>query len=273
MAERLTLSVYNQFVEHNDHPSLWALVATHALRRGDLKTANKAFVKSKDYHGVTFVKRLKSLHVPQVARAEIAAYFTEFDDAETLFTEIDRNDLALELRRNLGDWFRVEKLLLQNNNAGAGANLDDGELRFAWNNIGLYFSDRKRWRNAVPYFAKSRNLEALADCYTCLGEFGNLELVLDELCDASRAGGDATTQNKNLLRKTATAFAAVGMCDAATRAFVNSDVRRHEPVGHRRGARGASRSRGKGAAPESAAGTAFPPNPTMVLFLGGWLFG
>ena len=72
----------------------------------------------------------------------------------------------------------------------------------------------------MPYFAKSRNLEALADCYTCLGEFGNLELVLDELCDASRAGGDATTQNKNLLRKTATAFAAVGMCDAATRAFV-----------------------------------------------------
>lgn len=37
----------------------------------------------------------------------MSSYFDRHDEAETLFREIDRKDLAVSLRERLGDWFRV----------------------------------------------------------------------------------------------------------------------------------------------------------------------
>lgn len=62
-------------------------------------------------------------------KAEVAAYFKRFDEAENLYVDMDRRDLAIELRMRLGDWFRVVQLL-QN---GGG---DDALLNRAWNEIG-----------------------------------------------------------------------------------------------------------------------------------------
>ncbi len=39
---------------------------------------------------------------------QVAAWFNRFDEAEKLFLEADRRDLAIALRRKLGDWFKVE---------------------------------------------------------------------------------------------------------------------------------------------------------------------
>jgi hypothetical protein len=44
-------------------------------------------------------------------KAEVSAYFKRFDEAEAIYREIDRKDLAIELRMRLGDWFRVVQLL------------------------------------------------------------------------------------------------------------------------------------------------------------------
>lgn len=38
-------------------------------------------------------------------KAEVAAYFKRFNEAENLYREIDRKDLAIELRMRLGDWY------------------------------------------------------------------------------------------------------------------------------------------------------------------------
>lgn len=43
-------------------------------------------------------------------KAEVAIYFKRFDEAEELYTSIDRRDLALDMRMRLGDWFRVLSL-------------------------------------------------------------------------------------------------------------------------------------------------------------------
>lgn len=40
-------------------------------------------------------------------RAEVSTYFDRHDEAENLFREIDRKDLAISLRERLGDCFRV----------------------------------------------------------------------------------------------------------------------------------------------------------------------
>ena len=48
-------------------------------------------------------------------------------------------DLAVALRKKLGDWFRVVQLL----KTGAGG--DDQALEEAWNAIGDYYADRQKW--------------------------------------------------------------------------------------------------------------------------------
>jgi WD repeat-containing protein 35 len=40
-------------------------------------------------------------------KAEIAAWFNKFDDAEEIYRTIDRKDLVLEMRSKLGDWPKV----------------------------------------------------------------------------------------------------------------------------------------------------------------------
>jgi WD repeat-containing protein 35 len=53
---------------------------------------------------------------------------------------ISFRDLAVSLRKKLGDWFRVVQLL----KTGAGGG-DDVQLEEAWNAIGDYYADRQKW--------------------------------------------------------------------------------------------------------------------------------
>ena len=40
-------------------------------------------------------------------KAEVLAYFQKFGEAEETYVDMDRKDLALELRKRLGNWRRV----------------------------------------------------------------------------------------------------------------------------------------------------------------------
>ena len=77
------------------------------LQKGEFARAEKAFVHCGDYCGIQFVKRLLLLDDPKKQGAEVATYFGNFDEAEKLYRDMDRRDLALELRSTLGDWFKV----------------------------------------------------------------------------------------------------------------------------------------------------------------------
>lgn len=63
LIEKLTLQDAIQFIEQNSHPKLWRLLAENALNKLDIKTAELAFVKCKDYYGIEFAKRLQNLTV------------------------------------------------------------------------------------------------------------------------------------------------------------------------------------------------------------------
>ena len=201
-----------RFVEARSHPRLWRLLAEHALERHDLALADKAFVRCSDYHGIQFVKRLARLESEPVRRAEIAAYFKRFDDAERLYLEADRADLAVELRKHLGDWFRVEKLVQSVPNAG-----DDDTLHAAWRHIGDYFADRRKWDKAAGYFRRTRDgarVPRLAECYYALEDFEGLESLIEEVPEGT---------NRALLRDIARKFVGVGLCAPAVRAYVRAD--------------------------------------------------
>ncbi|KFV77076.1 WD repeat-containing protein 35, partial [Dryobates pubescens] len=204
LIEKVGIEESSQFIEDNPHPRLWRLLAEAALQKLDLQTAEQAFVRCKDYQGIKFVKRLGNLQSESMKQAEVAAYFSRFEEAERMYLDMDRRDLAIGLRIKLGDWFRVLQLL----KSGSGDS-DDALLEQAHNAIGDYFADRQKWSNAVQYYVQGRNQERLAECYYMLEDYQGLENLANSL-----------PENNKLLPDIARMFVRVGMCDQAVSAFL-----------------------------------------------------
>ncbi|PKU37548.1 wd repeat-containing protein hypothetical protein [Limosa lapponica baueri] len=204
LIEKVGIEESSQFIEDNPHPRLWRLLAEAALQKLDLQTAEQAFVRCKDYQGIKFVKRLGNLQSESMKQAEVAAYFSRFEEAERMYLDMDRRDLAIGLRIKLGDWFRVLQLL----KTGSGDS-DDALLEQAHNAIGDYFADRQKWLNAVQYYVQGRNQERLAECYYMLEDYQGLENLANSL-----------PENNKLLPDIAYMFVRVGMCEQAVSAFL-----------------------------------------------------
>lgn len=198
-----------EYIQDHPHPRLWALLAEAALEQLDFGMAERGFVKCGDYSGIQYVKRLQLLHDRVKQKAEVAAYFQQFDDAEALYRKMDRKDLAIDLRQRLGDWFRVVQLV----QAGGG---HDALLTHAWNMIGEYYADRHKWEKAIKYFAQAGNVSALTHCYYTLGDFGQLEALVSEI-----------PEHSPLLAEMAVKFTRAGLCASAVEAYVRmGDVKR-----------------------------------------------
>jgi len=191
-----------QYVDEHPHPRLWRLLAEAALEELDLTVADKAFVRCSDYQGIQYVKRLRLLDDRMKQKAEVAAYFQRFDEAESLYREIDRKDLAIELRMRLGDWFRVVQLV----QSGGG---DDELLSLAWNRIGDYYAARQKWGKAAQYYTQAKNNEALVDCYYILENFKELEKLMHSLPEGS-----------TLLKEIGEKFQSVGIAENAVAAYL-----------------------------------------------------
>ncbi|XP_077008272.1 WD repeat-containing protein 35 isoform X1 [Tamandua tetradactyla] len=204
LIEKVGIEDASQFIEDNPHPRLWRLLAEAALQKLDLQTAEQAFVRCKDYQGIKFVKRLGNLQSESMKQAEVVAYFGRFEEAERMYLDMDRRDLAIGLRLKLGDWFRVLQLL----KTGSG-DADDSLLEQAHNAIGDYFADRQKWLNAVQYYVQGRNQERLAECYYMLEDYEGLENLANSL-----------PENNKLLPEIAQMFVRVGMCEQAVTAFL-----------------------------------------------------
>ncbi|KAG7386680.1 WD repeat-containing protein 35 [Phytophthora pseudosyringae] len=191
-----------EYIQDHPHPRLWSLLAEAALDQLDFGMAERGFVKCGDYSGIQYVKRLQVLNDRVKQKAEVAAYFQNFDEAEALYRKIDRKDLAIDLRQRLGDWFRVVQLV----QSGGG---NDDLLTHAWNMIGEYFSDRHKWEKAIKYYAQAKNTNALVQCYYALGDFNQLEALVNDLPESSP-----------LLKDMAVKFTRAGLCQSAVETYV-----------------------------------------------------
>ena len=160
-----------EFVEKNPHRRLWKLIAEASLDKLNFQIAERAFVKNEDYYGVLFVNRLQQLDEKFKQKAEIAAYFKRYDEAEQIYKDIDRKDLALDLRMRLGDWARVVQLI----ESGAGS---DESLKKAYRNLGDYSSERQKWGKAAKYYALAQDNENLIESYYKMEDITNLEKLI-----------------------------------------------------------------------------------------------
>jgi len=192
------------YAEKNSHPRLWKLVAHAALEDLELSVAEKSFVRCGDYYGVQLVKQLQLMPDKMKARAEASVYLGKYDEAETLYREIDRKDLAIQLRKRLGDYSRVVQLL----QTGGG---NDSLVREAWDKIGEHYADRLKWKKAAQYFQLSRNFEKLAECYYRLENFEEMSKLKLDLPDDSP-----------LLITMAKRFETVGMHQEAVDCYLRS---------------------------------------------------
>lgn len=203
LLEKVGIKDAMAFIEENPHTRLWRLLAEAAVENLELVIAETAYVRCKDYPGIQFVKRLSNITNKSVQKAEVAAWFNRFDDAEKLYLDNDRRDLAIALRKKLGDWFKVLQLL----KAGGGGT--DQEVEEAWNYIGEYYAERRKWDEAVQFYEKARNQEALVKCYYILEDYDSLESMVDVLQPGDK-----------LLPKIGGMFASVGMAEQAIESYL-----------------------------------------------------
>ncbi|XP_045487537.1 WD repeat-containing protein 35 [Pieris rapae] len=166
LIEKVGLKEAENFIKDNPHPKLWLLLAEAALKNFEtesaLETAEAAFVRRNDYAGIRFVSRINALHSNALKKAEIFAYFKDFDAAEKIYHNEDRHDLAIALRKRLGHWFRVVELLKMS------VTTTESQVKQAYSNIGDYYIDRQNWAGAIEYYTMSNNTEGLKKCYMAL---------------------------------------------------------------------------------------------------------
>ncbi|OQR74556.1 WD repeat domain 35 [Tropilaelaps mercedesae] len=194
-----------QFIEDNDSNSiLWREMGKYYMISGDLDAAEMALVRVRDWDGVLFCRRVAKLASREVREAEVLAYFDQFDEAEQIFINNDRVDLAIEMHSNVGNWERVVELALTSNESNVTL------IESAYNNLGQLCTENGEWEKAIHCFEKSHNQAGLATARYMIEDFDGLWKVAEEVT------------NKELLFKIGEMFESVGMCDEAVHCFVNS---------------------------------------------------
>ncbi|XP_055386233.1 WD repeat-containing protein 35 [Condylostylus longicornis] len=192
-----------QFIEDNPHPRLWRLLAEASLKKLDLETAENAFVRCTNYPGIQLIKRLKNIPSEILQKAEICAFYGEFEEAEKLYMDADRRDLAINLRTTLCDWFRTVQLYRM------GPGISDQQMENAWKEIGNHFANLRAWESAKEYYEKAHHIEGLMDSLYHLEQYEELENCINILPEKS-----------SQLSKLAQMLASVGMCNEAVNAYM-----------------------------------------------------
>lgn len=142
---------YNFAQSNKFHMRLWTRLAEAALVALKLSMAEKCFVHCSDYFGIQFVKQLTLMTDKMKMRAEVDVYLKKFDEAENIYRDIDRRDLAIDLRKRLGDYVRAVQLLR------SGSVDNDDDVQKSLDSIGDDFSDRLMWTKASRCYAESGN--------------------------------------------------------------------------------------------------------------------
>lgn len=192
-----------QFIEDNAHPRLWRLLAEASLKQLDLVTAETAFVRSNNYPGVQLIKRLNAIQNETLKKAEIAAFYGDFDDAEKLYMDADRRDLAITLRHTLSDWFRTVSLYKM------GTGISDEQMEAAWKEIGNHFASQRIWDSAKEYYEKAHYIEGLMDALYYMEDYAGLEACIMRV-----------PENSPLLTRLGTMLSSVGLCEEAVKAYI-----------------------------------------------------
>lgn len=190
------------FCESAPHPKLWRLLAEASLYQLDFKTAESALVHSRDYKGIRFVNKLSKLPKDEMKKAEVNAYFKRFDEAEKCYLDIDRKDLAINLRKTIQDWHQVINLIKSDSGFS-----NDTEKREAMIKLADTFVEEHEWSKAAQLYEEAEAWDKLIECYIVLDNFEGLKKILKQI------------ENVAMLLELALIFESSNMCSEAVEAY------------------------------------------------------
>lgn len=101
----------------------------------DYLTAEKALIKIDDYKTLKYVKKIQQLDDREKQKAEVLILYGKYDAAENIYRNLERKDLAINMRVRVGDWFRVLEMVRE----GSGY---DETLNKMTNQLGNYYAER-----------------------------------------------------------------------------------------------------------------------------------
>ncbi|KHJ97140.1 hypothetical protein OESDEN_02887 [Oesophagostomum dentatum] len=157
-----------------------------------------------DYSGLRFCKRIVEIQDPELKKAEVFVHLGRMADAEKVYLDQDRKDLAISMHKQTEEWLRVLRL----SSSAQGATNDKAKTE-ALVKVADYHKDRQRWKEAADHYALAKKLEELVACYIHLDDFCSLESLARQLPD-----------NHPLLENIAELFASSGLCEQAVQCFL-----------------------------------------------------
>ena len=161
------------FAEAHPHVKLWETVIEGALLQTNFSMAEEAAIYANNYSAIQFIKRLNDIDGEQKQKAEILAYYHRFDEAEKVLINMDRKDLAIDMRVRLGDWFKVLKLAQE-------GGVDHILLTTTWENIGDHYAEKKKWSTAIEYYQLSKSYKKLSFAYYITEDYAKMEELIEQ---------------------------------------------------------------------------------------------
>ncbi|KAH8855133.1 WD repeat-containing protein 35 [Schistosoma japonicum] len=199
-----------EFIKNNPHCRLRRLLIDDCLEKQDLDMAELQFVHLQEYSGIQFIKRLRNIQSKLIRKAEILVYLKKYDEAETLLLNNDRSDLAVELRKRLGDWFRVAQLTKD-----TGVLVKDLEQAEIYNALGDHFLSQMLWDKAADYYQQGNDLSKCVECLYQMEDYKGIERIIEKMPDCHNSLYDFGLRLANL-----------GMIQQAVYALVKSNHRK-----------------------------------------------
>ncbi|EAY20525.1 WD repeat protein, putative [Trichomonas vaginalis G3] len=191
------------FCKKENKTKLWDSFAETVMLEMNFSLTERCYLETTNYKGLQFVKRIRTVKDPNIQRAQVLSYLGRFDEAESIYLSMDRLDLAVEMRRSIGDFHHVLKIM------GNGVG-DDETIAAAYTARGDELCEQGHWSEAAMAYSQARNDEKLMKARFLAQDYDGLERQMMALPAQSP-----------LLHKIGEMFVAIGAVDDAVTAFTS----------------------------------------------------
>lgn len=192
------------FAKKENKTKIWDAFAETAMLEMNFSLTERCYLETTNYRGLQFIKRIRTVKDPNIQKAQVYSYLGRFDEAESIYLSMDRLDLAVEMRRAIGDFHHVIKIM------GNGVG-DDETTAAAYTAVGDELCEGAHWSEATIAYSQARNDEKLMKARFLARDYEGLERLMMSLPAASP-----------LLHKIGEMFVSIGAIDDAVTAFTSA---------------------------------------------------
>ena len=194
------------YVSKNPSKKLWQSLSKRAMEELDFDTAHRSMLQMNDFDGLEFLKQVKNVEDPEIQKAEIAQFNSQYDEASKLYAKTGRNDLNLAMLMKLGKWDKISEIM---NKSGNKSGVSKGDMqKMAYNNYADELFDKKEYDKAEENYRKSGNIRGLTNCYFAKEEYDKAAKMLEVI-----------PEEDEFLEELGNRFLGLGMCQEAAIAF------------------------------------------------------